>query len=138
MPKRCVRIPIWIDKLALSSIKPNDYNPLDMIEVSRILTINGIFIMWKNPLTNTEVLRWYENSDYCNRSYKLTYGTRHITILNLKTSYVPWSNSNWASLMGGKPFRLALADELIWFMILSASHWVSSVSYTHLTLPTKA
>ena len=28
-----------------------------MIEVSRILTINGIFIMWMDQLTNTEVLR---------------------------------------------------------------------------------
>ena len=45
--------------------------------------------------------------------------------LNLKTWYVSWSKSNWASLMGGRPFRLALADELIWFMILSVSHWVS-------------
>ena len=55
--KRCIRIPVWIDKLALSSVKPNDYNPLCMIEVSRILTINGIFIMWMDLLTNTEVLR---------------------------------------------------------------------------------
>ena len=69
MSKRCIRIPIWIGKLALSSVKPNDYNPLCMIEVSRVLTINVIFIMWMDLLTN---------NDYCNRPNKRIYGTRHI------------------------------------------------------------
>ena len=35
--------------------------------------------MWVDQLTNNE---------YCNRPNKRIYGTRHITILNLKTSYI--------------------------------------------------
>ena len=65
----------------------------------------------------------------CQKNYFIRSGVRMISSgdisLNLKTWYVSWSKSNWASLMGGRPFRLALADELIWFMILSVSHWVS-------------
>ena len=45
---------------------PNDFQPLGLVPIYREGTKNGSMIQWENPITNTPVFTWHENSNHDN------------------------------------------------------------------------
>ena len=66
-----------IKEKVIFPVNPNAFNPVGLIKVFRTGTMNGNFISWMNPLTNTEVFRWDENPNHSNGSHYHIYGTGH-------------------------------------------------------------
>jgi len=70
-------IPKEPDNSVIFPADPNAFNPIGLVKVHRTGTKNGAIINWMDPLTNTEVFRWDENSKGSNGSHYHINGTGH-------------------------------------------------------------
>lgn len=62
---------------AYFTVNPYYFHPVGLTMVYRNGTKNGAIISWMDPLTNKEVFRWDENTNFANGPHYHIYGSGH-------------------------------------------------------------